>query len=201
MKTKNVLSKIVGILIITFIVGSLFFFGCKDNSKKYHDIEIYIQQKYLDKDVFGEKVYHTGIDANFFLPKYEDIEYNYSEIDFYIFSGTATLSNTAVTFALDLKFDDKEKYESAKQNELSTREFMTEYEDKKWNENPVFEFTIGDFVCKTVYDDDYPRRFGLICLNDNSLVLRYLYFEEWESPEYVKDSNYIFNCTNCPWKN
>lgn len=104
-----------------------------------------------------------------------------------------------MTFALDLKFNDKDNYESAKQNELSTRIYRTEYEEKKWNEHPVFEFKIGSFLCKTVYDEDYPRRFGIICLNDNSLVLRYLYFEEWESPEYVKDADYIFNCTNCPW--
>lgn len=201
MKTKNILSKIVGLLIVAFILGSFFYYGCTDHSKKYHDIEIYIQQKYLDKDVFGDKVYHSGAGAKFFLPKYEDIEYSYSEIDFYIYDGTATLGNTAVTFALDLKFDDKQKYESAKQNELSTREFMTEYEDKKWNENPVFEFKIGSFNCKTVKDEGYPRRVRFICSNDSNFVLRYLIFEEWESPEYVKNSNYIFNCTNCPWKN
>lgn len=189
-------------IIMTLCMGIVIWDGCSSNDiRKYHDIEIYIQQKYHDKDAFGEKVYHSGVGADYFLPKYEEIEYNYSDIDFYIFDGTATLSKTAVTFVLDLKFNDKTEYESAKQNELATHDFMTEYEGKKWYEKPVFEFNIGDYLCKTVDGNGYPSRVRLICLNDYNYVLRYLIFEEWESPEYVKDADYILSCTNCPWDN
>ena len=179
--------------------GIVVFAGCEDASRKYHDIEIYIQQKYRDKEAFSEKVYHSGAGADYFLPKYEEIEYNYSDIDFYIFDGTATLIRTAVTFVLDLKFSDKNEYEAAKQNELLTRSFRTEYKEKKWYEKPVFEFDIKNYHCKTVDGKGFPCYFGLICLNDTDYVLRYLFFEEWESPEYVKDADYILSCTNCPW--
>lgn len=181
----------------------MIFGGCTlwDIVRDYHDIEIYTQQKYLDKEVFESKACSTGYNANYFLPKYEEIEYNYSDIDFYLFDGTATMARTAVTLVLDLQFSDKAEYESAKQNELTMRNFRTEYEDKKWYDRPVFEFNIRDFFCKTVYGEDYPCRFGLICLNDSNYILRYLYFQEWESPEFVKDADYIYRCTNCPWEN
>lgn len=169
--------------------------------KRYHDIEIYIQQKYHDKDEFGEKVYYSGVGVDYFMPKFEEIEYNYSDIDFYIFNGTATLSKTAITFALDLKFSDKDEYESAKQNELSTRTLMSEYEAKEGDKEPVFEFNLGNFSCKTVEGNGYPRRVRFICLDDSNYVLRYLVLEEWESPEFVKDADYILSCTNCPWNN
>ncbi|MDE6790937.1 MAG: hypothetical protein K2J61_04365 [Clostridia bacterium] len=189
-------------IIIILLTGILIADGCSNKDiKRYHDIEIYIQQKYLDKEEFGEQVYYTGAGVDYFIPKFEEIEYNYSDIDFYIFDGTATLSHTAVTFALDLKFSDKNEYESAKQNELSTRTFMTEYAEKKQNENPVFEFNLGNFSCKTVDGSGFPRRVRFICLDDSNYVLRYLVFEEWESPEFVKDATYILNCTNCPWNN
>ena len=168
--------------------------------KRYHGFEIYSQQRYLDKEEFGEKVYHTGVNAKYFLPEYEEIEYNYSDINFCIFDGTATLTQTAVSFALDLRFSGEDEYELAKQNELSTCNFMTKYEGKRWHEkDPVFEFEIGNFICKTVSSDNYPCRFGLLCFNDNDSTLRYLYFEEWESPEYIKNAKYIQSCTECIW--
>ena len=203
-RKKFFLSILLTLSIIMTFAMSFFSSGCyflEDHSVKYHNVDIYLEQLYLHKDIFTEKIYHTGIDANFFLPKYEEIEYNYSDIDFYLFNGTPTLSRTAITFALDLMFSDESDYEEAKQNELSTRIFRTEYEGKKRNEKPVFEFYKGNFFCKTVYNDNYPRRFGLLCLDDSDLVLRYLYFEEWESGRYVKDPDYIINCTNCPWEN
>lgn len=203
-KKKKVLLIILSIILVMVIgtalsYGIILLDGCTGKIRTYHDIEIYTLQKYHDKDTFGEKVYHSGVGADYFLPKYEEIEYNYSDIDFYIFDGTATSSKTAVTFVLDLKFNDKTEYESAKQNELITRDFMTEYDGKKWYENPVVEFNIGNYFCKTVDGTGYPSRVRLICLNDNNYILRYLIFEEWESPEYVKDADYISSCTNCPW--
>ena len=135
-----------------------------------------------------------------FLPRYEDVQYNYSDIDFYIFDGTATMDKTAVTFALDLSFDNIDAYNEAKSSELESRTFMTDYSENNRYENAEFEFTTGDFSCKTVYDDDYPRRFELICFNDGTYTLRYLFFEEWEAWEYAQDKDYIINCTNCPWR-
>ena len=177
----------------------LFAASCADASKAYNDESIYTEQKFYCVDEFGQKVYHTGISAMYFIPEYEKLEYEYDYLEFYIFDGTATMVKTAITFVLDLYFNDQDAYKSAKDNELETRTFMTEYPAKKWYENPEFEFSIGDFFCKTVYDDNYPRRFGLICYNDDNFVLRYLYFEEWEAPEYVQNKDYIAKCTNCPW--
>lgn len=203
---KAVIVAVLPIAIFIFLIMGMLIADERSNKdiKTYHDIEIYTQQKYYDKDEFGEKVYHSGAGVDYFMPKYEEIEYNYSGIDFYIFDGTATLSKTAVTFALDLKFSDKDEYESAKQYELSTRTFMMEYEAGKrdqWDKDPVFEFNLGNFSCKTVDGNGYPRRVRFICVDDSNYVLRYLVFEEWESPEYVKDADYILSCTNCPWNN
>ena len=200
MKRKTTVLSMILILLIIILNVALCFAGCSDASKKYHDIDIYIHQTYHDIDALGEYVYRSGSGADYFLPKYEEIEYNYSDIDFYIFDGTATLTRTAVTFVLDSKFDDEAEYETAKQNELSTREFMTEYKDKKWfDRRPVFEFTLGDFLCKTVNGNGYPRRVRLICMNDSSFILRYLIFEEWEAPERIQSPDYIKSCSNCPW--
>ena len=205
-KRKSVL--IVIPIILAFILGLnlllLLFDSCTSEkyTKRYHDVEIYLQQKYRDKEEYGSKIYSSGGNANLFLPEYKELKYNYSDMDFYIFDGTGTMTYTAVTFVLDLKFSDKNEYEAAKQNELSTRSFRTEYEGKRWLEkDPVFEFNLDNFFCKTVLNNDYPRRFGLICFNDSYYVLRYLYFEEWESPEYIKDKDYILKCTSCPWGN
>lgn len=200
MKRKAIVSlSIVVIIIFGLTILLILYSGYADKKyvKRYHDIEIYSQQKYLDKDEFGDRVYHTGVGAKYFLPKYDEIEYNYSDINFCIFDGTATMTYTAVSFVLDLKFNDKVDYESAKQNELSTRNFMAEDEGKRWHEkNPEFE--LGDFVCKTVSDSKYPRCFGLLCFNENKSVLRYLYFQEWES-DYIKNAEYIKSCSNCTW--
>lgn len=180
----------------------LFLDACwSNNGKTYHDKEIYIQQRYHDKDEFGERVYSARVGVDSFMPKYEEIEYNYSDIDFYIFNGEANDTKTAITFALDLMFSDKDEYESAKQNELSTRTFMTEYEGKKPNENPVFEFNFGTFLCKTVDLKSYPQYVKLICLDDSNYVLRYLVLKEWINRDEVKTPEYIVKCTNCPWNN
>lgn len=209
---RTVLSRLVAILSIAVLcTGALFFNGClslmlvdyglsEKDFKAYHDKEIYIQQRYHDKDEFGEQVYAAGARVDDFMPKYEEIEYNYYDIDFYIFDGVVTYTRTAITFALDLMFSVKDEYESAKQNELSTRSFMTEYEGKETYENPVFEFTFGTFSCKTVKHIEYPRGVRFICLDDSNYVLRYLIFVEWYDDE-VKDVEYIMSYTNCPWNN
>lgn len=173
--------------------------SCVDDPKTYNDTDIYMELKFYNEEDFGQKVYHTGISAMNFIPEYEDLKYDYSSIDFYIFDGTTTMDKTAVSFVLDLHFNDQNAYQSAKNNELESQIFMMDYPDKKWYEDPEFEFSISDFFCKTVYNDNYPRRFGLICYNDNNFILRYLFFEEWEASEYVQDKDYIAKCTNCPW--
>lgn len=200
---RTVISISVAILIIASLCASALLLGaCTDNDfKAYHDKEIYIQQKYHDREEFGEQVYFSGVGVDYFMPKYEEIEYNYSDIDFYIYNGVGTLTKTAITFVLDLMFSDKDEYESAKQNELSTRTFMTEYEGKKPDENPVFEFNFGTFYCKTADGKGYPQYVMLICLDDSNCVLRYLVFQEWINRDEVKAPEYIVKCTNCPWNN
>lgn len=209
---RTVISRLVAILSIAALcTGALFFNGClsilafgmhsDSYAKTYHDKEIYIQQRYHDKDEFGDQVYAYGMGIEYFMPKYEEIEYNYSDIDFYIFNGASTVTKTAITFALDLIFSDKDEYESAKQSELSTRTFMTEYEEKTPNENSAFEFKFGTFLCKTVDGKGYPQCVRFICLDDSNYILRYLVFDEWINQDEVKAPEYIVKCTNCPWNN
>ncbi len=197
MKRRFFVNIFVVLLCVTTV---LYATSCSNEPRTYNDVNIYIEQKFYNEEEFGEKVYHTGISAMNFIPEYEEIEYDYSYIKFYIFDGTATMTKTAVSFVLDLYFSDKNVYQSAKTNELEQHIFMTDYSGKKWYENPEFEFSIGDFFCKIVYNDNYPRRYGLICSNDNNFILRYLFFEEWEGPEYVQSKDYIKKCTNCPWE-
>lgn len=105
------------------------------------------------------------------------------------------LDYTAVTCVLDLDFENIDRYKEVKSMELTTRSFASE----SIGFNSALEFVVGNFVCKTVQNEKYPRQFGIICYNDNDSIMRYLYFEEWESPEYAKDKDYIIKCTNCPW--
>lgn len=201
MKGKYKIAKVWAILtVLAFILICVVSLSDRFALKKYHDVQIYSEKTYLDKDKFGEKVYFTGLGARSFLPEFSEITYDYSDIDFYLFNGTATSSNTAVTFVLDLKFEDAERYEEAKQTELSCHAFRTEYADKKWLDCvPLFEFSEGSYVCKTVQNDHYPSRFGLLCYSDDNNSLRYLFFEEWEASGYIQSKEYIIECTNCPW--
>lgn len=190
------------IIVVAIAIAVFFIVACTDRPVTYHSAEIYTQQQFYDEEMVGKKVSSSGGYARHFLPEYEGIEYNYSSVDFYIYDGTTTLTRTAVTFALDLQFDDENDYLTAKQSELSANNFMTEYNGDDlflFEAKPETEFSYGDFTCKIVENADYPRRCGIICFNDEDYVLRYLYYDEWEAPEQVPQVDYIVKCTNCPW--
>lgn len=187
-------------LIFVVVAGCVYLGTDKNRIKTYHDVNIYMEKTYFETKELGEKVYHTGINSKQFIPSYNDLSYHYSSIDFYIFDGTATLTDTAVTIALDLFFDDENVYATAKQTAMESNFFMSESEKAENISSSQLDFTIEDFECKTVEDDGFSRRFGLLCFSDEKRILRYLYFEEWESPEYLKSKNYIWECSNCPWE-
>jgi len=193
---KILLFVLLGFLILSLVVhiiGICLMQSDKRNIQEFHDLDIFLEKKFLNRDQFGENIYHSGINAEKFFPVVENSDNRKFEMDFYIFDGTATLGSTAVTFALDLEFAMGEDYLEMKSIELSSRDFETDLSGL------IREFSMGNFICKIIKSDEYPRRFGLICYNDKDSIMRYLYFEEWESPEYEKNQDYIMRCTNCPW--
>lgn len=190
---KSVILFLTVVYVLFFLLVLLISYSDPKTIKSYEGQDIYIQKTYLDKDKFGEKVYHTGINAGHFMPEYLEIPYRFTDFNFFLFDGTASLLQSAVTYVLDLMFDDADFYEEAKQNEISLHDFMAD-EDKS-----EFEFSKGNYICRLVQSRQYPRCFGVLCSSDQDKTLRYLYFEEWEKPEYPPRKEYIISCTNCPW--
>lgn len=171
----------------------------------YHDRNIFIERDFLDKENYNSAIYSSGVIADRFFPIYDEIKFKYDEINFYIYSGHRNLTHTGVTFSLDLIFDNENEYDEAKNTVLNYYNFLKledispEYSGPH---KPQVIFEIDNFVCKIVNEGDYtkyPSYFGMICYNDKEKVLRYLFFRELESPEYVQSVEYIKKCSNCPW--
>lgn len=161
------------VLMIVFLLG---FTSCAEN--KYCDIDAFINRDFSFDQICGndhwvDYVYDT---ENEFLPKQDEIEYSYSNIEFYVWLNSLLGS----THVLELSFDNIEEYERAKDDIYSKYEFL----DGKVKEHghtvmPTGTVQVGGFLCKIVEEGeryDYPHNFSAICVNEEQLIIRYFFY-------------------------
>lgn len=173
--------------------------------RRYDDVDLYKNRVFLDEEKFDSRFNYTAKLADKFLPSYEEIDFGYSDIGFYIYDGSPNITKTALTFVLELKFDNDTAYSAAREEILGSYTLMTEedVQSKSSLREVKYELEVGSFECVTVNGDGYtkfPEYYGLLCFNDSGKTIRYLYFRELEAPEsFHGDSEYVIECTNCDW--
>lgn len=161
--------------IVYGILGVIFF------PSKYetdiNGIDIYINEDYADENDYDDPWIHkAGKLAKKFFPKYSEIDYNYKDVEFYLYSNNIGYPDTVLT--LEIVFDNIDEYNFAKNDVNSQYEFL---EEKVTNGNrcvmPSPEFKINNFDCKVVKAnaESYPKHFGIICTNDTEMIIRYVY--------------------------
>lgn len=171
------------------------------------DISLFINEDYANEELFNKDFHRWITDAGkkavIFFPKYRDIQYLYSEMQFYLYSKPTGFPNT--TMVLELNFEKIHEYQDAKLDVYSQYDFL----DKKVESScgvtmPVSEFYINDYFCKVVYSEDfkYPYYFGIICTNDKSCTMRYLYCYSTEQDALTKIEwliNGVIRNSACSW--
>ena len=166
--------------------------------KKYHDVDIYKNKEYFNEKYFRssdvtEKV-APYIDK--FLIPYEKINFQYKDIQCYVFDGTKSSSDTGISIAVDFYLGDN--YSQVKE------QFMGKY---AFYEEDCYKLKTDNFECLMVKDDEitqYLSRFGLICFNDKEGIVRQFYFYEPDCDKYEYSleeyyHKFIKFCSNCPW--
>lgn len=175
------MKKIV-ILSFLFVLILCSFNSCGEkNVTRITDINLFINEDYANEEKFSEKyqkyyVENAGKHAKEFFPEYEDIEYQYDDIEFYMSLSSYGFPNAVMV--LELKFDNSEAYQNAKQDIYSKYDFL----DGRLERNglvrmPTNEFYIGNYYCRAIDSEEffYPSHFGIICTNEENSTIRYLH--------------------------
>ena len=194
---KVLIISIVFACILLFNLGILLFTPWEESQiSKYDNINLYINNSY---DTLSEYDLYQRTSANCkkFIPAYKDFEYKQHITGFYVFDGTKTYTRTAISFVLELQFDDIKSYE----------QFLSyEYDRQKYTNN--YEITYIDWTCLAVSDENLtyyayqksiPYQFGLLCKNEKKLKIRYVYFRECELSSVDNKFRQVFKDTNCTW--
>lgn len=192
-KIKRALS--ICIILLLIFSGFAMTIILFDKGETYCDLSVYFNQNYANGSFLQGKADEAGKRALGFLPDSDDYRYREEISDFYIFDGSKTLTTTGVTFVLDVSFADRETYSACKQEE-SLRNYVDEAQSYEKKES---------FECRIVDDDNIqyakgesvPWCCGMICTNDDEMIVRYLYFSETDG--YHTNLAYMLNCTSCPW--
>ena len=197
--------KLVGILLrvallLTIVFTSLT--GCSllnelfdETVKRYADINLYINNSY--GELSDHEIYKaTSERCMSFIPSYDNFEYREFVKGFYVFDGKESFSNTSISFVLELQFDNIEEYE----------QFVI-YEHNRYEYTDEFNIRYNGYNCYIVQDatlthtysnEKIPNSFGMFCVNQETLIARYIYFRECEfsvDPKF----NIVFQNTNCAW--
>lgn len=179
-----------------------------DHPEIIHDIYLYRYATCTDGERFDEVLTGRGRDALQFMPSYAEVESKCTAMDFSLYDGRSTLLHTAITFTLDLTYASEDNYVAAKQEALARYPALTE-DQVTWRglDRPDLSFVMGKYECIAVdaYAEDakdssaYPNRVCLLCFNDEDRILRYLDFWGFESDGFVRNGQYIANCTDGSW--
>lgn len=120
---------------------------------------------------------------------------NESVTGFYLFDGFySTGSQTGISFVLDLKFETSDMLNQFYLDELSKYDFYDEFAFNK--NNYQINFIKDESITKFRRTKDRPYTYGLICYNENDLILRYVSFIDYQT---VDDFSNLFECSNCDW--
>ena len=179
----------------------------EDSKIRISDINMFITEEYLSEDRYNEEVEwwkrEAGVLAKDLFPEYDEIEYDYSDINFYIYAYMGLFNYPDASFVLELKFDNAEKYAEAKADIHTIYKFL---ENPVNLEMPACEYTVGNYLVRILTEgeqyDNFPHYVYTICENDDECILRYMFLYSSEQDAInVKDFIYdIENGTNCEWQ-
>ena len=196
------MKKNLNILVRIFAIGSalslliVLLINVDDASKlnKHEDIQSYIDDNY--EQLFKGNTYKaTAEQSKLYIPKYSELLYNKYVSSFYIFDGSATIIESYVSFVLELKFDSLNIYND-----------FIDYEHIR-HKYSGFDITYNDYYCRSTYDENIsyfgykqtlPYMTGIFCVNREKLIVRYIYFNSFDSHN-IRDLNEYFIYTNCEW--
>ena len=194
--------KIKYIILVLMIIFLLGFTSCTEN--KYCDIDTFKNRDFSFEQICGNEywvdyVYDTEDE---FLPKYDEIEYSYSNIEFYVWLNSISGS----THVLELCFDDVTEYENAKNDIYSKYELLdSNVIEHGHTTMPTGTVQVGEFLCKIVSEGeryDYPHNFSAICVNEEQLIIRYFFYfnQDLDVISSERSLKRIFEQnTDCKW--
>ncbi|MBQ8298831.1 MAG: hypothetical protein IJX99_03035 [Clostridia bacterium] len=167
-------------------------------------IDLYKDEVYAKEYTYGggeQWSQNTSERAKKFFPSYEEIEYQYSEIEFYSYYDNLLGSS----FVLELVFDNEEEYQKSKDDIYSNYEFLQDkvLEGKK-SVMPAYELYTGEYFIKIVQYSDwvYPNNFAAICVNDEEYIIRYFFYYDLDLYDLKSESQlryHIQKYSNCEW--
>ena len=195
---KNIL--IVFVLLSVLLLNSCHQEPVKEN---FNSLEMYISEDYAKEiEDNGESIWwkkDAGVYAKNFFPKYDEIAYDYSAIDFFITSYHHKAMYADATFVLELSFNSIEEYERAKQDICSKYKFLEgklRDDDGIGYSMPFAECEIGSFIINIITEgdekDNYPHYVSAMGFSDTKYTIRYIYLYDSYTSD-IKQSNLV-NC-------
>ena len=130
--------------------------------KEYIDINIYKNKEYFDELRFKHSyVTKAAEHIDEFLIPYEEIDFEYENIECYVFDGTQSIFKPGISLAVDFHLDDN--YSSVKEKFLNMFEF---YEEENYKMN------MNSYECLMVKDSKitkYVEFLGLFVLTSKKV--------------------------------
>ena len=155
--------------IILSIICCLFVFSaCSKDEFVVTDLEIYKNREFDNPEI--ERLYTISEQLDEFLPLYEDLNFEYSQLKFYILNPKFKLgvfySGTSATLDIYLTEDNFEEVKNL---------FYEQY--KFFDDKNLYATTYKDFYCEIVDGIGNPDTydFGMLCVNEKSKVIRFHY--------------------------
>lgn len=175
--------KIIALLIIfgfigALILGFLLDIDFQKNLIKTNDISLYEEKEYP------------------YLPRYSDFKYKEYVTGFYTYDSSYTLCGGSVSFVLQLQFTEKEDYTEFLEYELKRYEYGSSPIVLK-NDYECY-LCLDEEVTRYNYHDKRPYSLGMLCLDEENLLTRYVFYINMEY-SVDKKFNDVFDNTNCDW--
>ena len=185
---------------IFFIVllSTLLLSSCKLTYVEYYGVNIY-----KDKEYFNESYFETSLvtDAakyiDEFLIPYDEIDFEYENIECYVFDGTQSIRRPGVSLTVDFHLGDN--YPEVRERFFNMFDY---YEEEK------YRVIVQNYECFIVNDSkitNYIDFFGMVCFNEKEGIIRqfFFYYPEYhdnEEPLGTYFYAYVERCSNCPWR-
>ena len=113
------------LLVVMVLMSLVYAVSCENdkNTTKLDDINIFINEEYYSGYEEDENMWWkttAGENARDFFPPYEEIQYKYSDINFYVYANNNFFAFPDATLVLELVFDNAVDYEAAKKDIYET---------------------------------------------------------------------------------
>ena len=182
--------------------------SCEKDAVRIDDIDMFINETYYSNDPEDASWKYYGENAYEFFPSYDEIKYDYSDIKFYVYSYSDLFFYPDITYVLELKFDNKQSYDVAKQDIFAQYNFLQDsVKEDRWPYStimPQATYTIGNYTVKIITQgeqDNFPNNVYAICENQTDFVIRYLYVYDLDNDALNADDfiDGIIESSNCKW--